>query len=81
MVSLFQSGVSTALIVAVPLLIVAWGVSVVVGFVQSLLQLPDPAVSFLPKLAVTAVVFGYISPWVVSRLAGFAAEVLGVAGP
>ncbi len=75
--TLFQHGLLTALIVAAPLLMIAWVVSAVFGLLQSVFQLPDPAVSFLPKLAVTALAFGYIAPWVVARLAGFTAEALG----
>lgn len=79
--TLFQHGLLTALIVAAPLLIIAWVVSAVFGVIQSIFQLPDPAVSFLPKLAVTAVAFCYVAPWVVARMASLAAEALGGAAP
>lgn len=48
----------------------------VIGVIQAATQINDPAVGFLPRLAVAAGVMAFMGPWMVSRLAGFFSNAL-----
>jgi flagellar biosynthetic protein FliQ len=65
-----------ALRVALPALLVAWSVSALVGFLQSLTKLTDPAVNTIPRALSVLAVLSLSGAWMAHELAGFAAQIL-----
>ncbi len=48
----------------------------VVGVLQAATQINDPAVGFLPRLAVTLITLALLGGWMLERLAGFVTSAL-----
>lgn len=55
-----------------PFLLVVLGFGLVVGLFQSVTQLQEPTLSFVPKLMGAAVVIAIGGPWMLDELVGFA---------
>ena len=62
-----QALVSTAKI-GLPFLLVVLGIGLVVGLFQSVTQLQEPTLSFVPKLIAAAVVIAIAGPWMLDEL-------------
>ncbi len=67
-IDLTREAVTMGLWLCAPLLLVALGAAVVVGFVQALFQMHDPTISFVPKLVATAAAVALCLPWLLERL-------------
>jgi flagellar biosynthetic protein FliQ len=66
----------TALIAA-PVLIAALLVGLVVGIIQAATSINEQTLSFIPKLAVTALVFVVLGAAMIGLLADFLREIMG----
>jgi flagellar biosynthetic protein FliQ len=66
---LFHQGLTVLGLVAAPLLIALLVVGVITGVLQSATQINDPAVGFLPRLAVAAAVCYALGGWMVHKFA------------
>jgi flagellar biosynthetic protein FliQ len=73
---LIRNAVSIALWVAAPMLITALVVGVLVSLLQAITQLQEQTLTFIPKLALIAVVFIVTLPWTLSRLVEYLIQVL-----
>jgi flagellar biosynthetic protein FliQ len=73
---LFHQGLIVLGTVAAPLLIALLVVGIATGILQSATQINDPAVGFLPRLAVAAAVCYALGGWMVRSLAEFLAHAL-----
>lgn len=71
-VDLCRNVLMTAVLLAAPVLIIGAVVGLVTGFLQSIFQVQDQTVSFVPKLIACAVVLLACLPWMMSRLIEFA---------
>ncbi len=60
-----------AAMLAAPVLIVGVLVSIVTGLLQTLFQVQDQSISFVPKLIVSSVVLLACMPWMFSRMIEF----------
>ena len=62
--------------VAGPFLIVVLGVGVVVGLLQSVTQLQEPTLSFVPKLIGAAAVIAVSGNWMLASLVSFGQDLI-----
>lgn len=70
-IDLCRSVVMTALMLAAPVLIIATVVGLITGLLQTLFQVQDQTVSFVPKLIACAIALVACLPWMFSRLIEF----------
>jgi len=66
----------TAVMVAAPILLSALVVGVVISVLQVATQLQEMTLSYIPKLAITALVLIAIGPWMLRRITEFAIHVI-----
>ena len=62
--------------VAGPFLVVVLGVGVVVGLLQSVTQLQEPTLSFVPKLIGAAAVIAVSGNWMLASLVSFGHDLI-----
>lgn len=74
-VEFIQRALMLALTLAAPLLLTALVVGLVVSLVQAITQLQEQTLTFLPKLAVMALVFVITLPWLLSQLTQYVVTV------
>lgn len=70
-----QTAVMTMFVIAAPLLGVVLLVSLVVNVLQTLTQLHDHALAFVPRILATGVALLLLLPWILGRFAEYATEV------
>ena len=75
-VDLARRALMVALLVGGPLLVAALLVGLIVSIVQSLTQIQEQTLAFLPKLAVVGGLFLLLLPWMLRLLAQFTSELL-----
>lgn len=73
-VDMGREALMTAFQLGSPILLVALGVSLLIGFLQSMTQIQDGAVSTIPRLVVVLLVLALGLPWLGSRLVDYTAE-------
>ena len=59
-----------------PFLIVVLAIGLLVGLFQSVTQLQEPTLSFVPKLIGAALVIAVAGPWMLDELVGFGHELM-----
>jgi len=64
-----------AMMLAAPALVIGALVGVATGLLQTLFQIQDQSISFVPKLIASSVVLLACLPWMLSRMAEFARQV------
>ena len=69
---LLQLALTTALVVAAPVLVVAFVVGLLTSIAQAASQVQDQAVSAVPKLVACGVAVLLLAGWMVSKLVTFA---------
>lgn len=62
--------------IAAPFLLVVLGIGVFVGLLQSVTQIQEPTLSFVPKLIGAAVVVAMAGPWMLDELVTFGQELM-----
>lgn len=77
LLSLLQSSLVVALVVALPLLLVAVGSGVLSGMLQTLANVHDAAAGFAPRLLATAVAALLLMGWMGAKLVDFAMRCWG----
>jgi flagellar biosynthetic protein FliQ len=70
-VTVGRQALELMLVVSAPLLLVALGVGLMVGFFQAITQLNEQTLSFLPKLVGVAITLVIIGPWMVTTLVDY----------
>jgi flagellar biosynthesis protein FliQ len=63
--------------VAGPFLIVVLAIGVIVGLFQSVTQLQEPTLSFVPKLLGAAIVIAVAGNWMLMEMVTFGRELIG----
>lgn len=71
-----QQAVEMALWLGAPALVAALLVGVVIGVIQTLTQLHEPVIGFVPRLIAVAVVMLGVLPWLLSSWVGYATELI-----
>jgi flagellar biosynthetic protein FliQ len=72
-----RRAVFMALVLSAPLLLTALVVGIAVSLIQSVIQLQEQTLTFIPKLLLLAFVFVLTLPWVLSQLVHYLTAVLG----
>ncbi|WP_397570836.1 flagellar biosynthetic protein FliQ [Schlesneria sp. T3-172] len=75
-VSLCQSMLLEVLLLGGPVLLAALGIALVIGMMQSMTQLHDHSLTFVPKVTVISLAILYLLPWGLSRLAEYATDLI-----
>lgn len=57
--------------ISAPFMITAIGMGVLINILQTITQIKDSSLTFVPKLAVSAVVTGLALPWIINVITGF----------
>jgi flagellar biosynthetic protein FliQ len=79
LLGLLQAAFGVALVVALPLLLLALGTGIVSGLLQSLANVHDAAAGFAPRLLVTAVGALALAGWMTAKMIDFAMRCWGSA--
>ncbi|MEM9040071.1 MAG: flagellar biosynthetic protein FliQ [Actinomycetota bacterium] len=61
---------------AAPFLLVVLAIGLMVGLMQSVTQIQEPTLSFVPKLIGSAIVIALAGPWMIDELVGFSQELM-----
>ncbi len=77
---LLQTALMTTMIVAAPVLGAVLLVSLVINVLQTMTQLHDHALAFVPRLLATALVLLLLLPWILGRVSEYAVDVYRAAG-
>ncbi|MEM9411337.1 MAG: flagellar biosynthetic protein FliQ, partial [Planctomycetota bacterium] len=70
-----QEAILICLKVAAPILLVGVIVAIVVGLIQSLLQIQDQTISFVPKILMIGLTILIALPWISETMQEFSTEV------
>lgn len=79
-IDLCRYALTSALVMASPILLAGMLAGVVIGLLQALTQVQDQTVSFVPKLIVMAIVMLICFPWLVGRMVDFTRVIFLSAG-
>lgn len=71
---LAQQAMELAMKVGGPLLLVGLAVGLIVSVFQAITQIQEQSLSFIPKIAATAVVIVVAGPWMLGQLLGYTEE-------
>lgn len=72
---LLQSALTTTLVLAVPVLSVLVAFALIINILQTLTQLHDHTLIFVPKLIGAGLVILLLLPWLLGRLAEYTTDV------
>lgn len=75
-IDLSRDAILTALMVAAPLLLIAMGVGLVVSVIQSVTQIQEQTLSFVPKLVLVGGAFIIGLPWLIQILMKFTTQII-----
>ncbi|WP_085523964.1 flagellar biosynthesis protein FliQ [Tuberibacillus sp. Marseille-P3662] len=70
-VSLAEQGVTTILLVAGPLMIVALVVGLLVSIFQATTQIQEQTLAFIPKIIAVMIAVVFFGPWMLSHMLTF----------
>ena len=79
-VDLCRQALMLAAMLAAPVLVIGAVVGIVTGLLQTLFQIQDQSITFVPKLMVSCVVLLACMPWMFSRMIEFAQQLFVGAG-
>jgi flagellar biosynthetic protein FliQ len=75
-IDLSRDAILTALMVAAPMLLIALGVGLVVSIIQSVTQIQEQTLTFVPKLVLVGGVFIVGMPWLLQILIKFTTQII-----
>lgn len=75
-IDLSRDAILTALMVAAPLVLIAMGVGLVVSIIQSVTQIQEQTLAFVPKLVLVGGAFVVGMPWLIQILIKFTTQVI-----
>jgi flagellar biosynthetic protein FliQ len=78
-VEIYRQMLTTATLVAAPILLTALVVGIAVSLVQTLTSLQEQTLTFVPKVAAIALVIGVGMPWFLSQLMDYLSLILTLA--
>lgn len=70
-IDLSRDAILTALMLAAPLLLIALGVGLVISIIQSVTQIQEQTLAFVPKLVLVGGAFIVGLPWILQLLVKF----------
>jgi flagellar biosynthesis protein FliQ len=75
-VDLARNAITMALMLAAPMLLVALAIGTVVSIVQTVTQVQEQTLTFVPKLMAVAGVFLLLLPWILQTLVRYTGELM-----
>ncbi|MCA2984518.1 flagellar biosynthesis protein FliQ [Gemmatimonas sp.] len=75
-IDLTRDAIMTALMIAAPLLLIALGVGLVVSIMQSVTQIQEQTLTFVPKLILVGGAFIVGMPWLLQILIKFTSSII-----
>jgi flagellar biosynthetic protein FliQ len=76
LLELTASGLYLVLLLAAPVIVACALVGIVVGVLQAVTQVQDPAISFAPRLVAGGLALVFAAPWIGAQLVRFTETVL-----
>lgn len=73
-IELARDAIVLAIVISAPMLIIAVGVGVLVSVIQTVTQIQEQTLSFVPKLFAVAVAFLVSLSWVLQQLTSYAVD-------
>jgi len=70
-----QQAIKTVMIVTAPILLGGMVVGLILGIFQSVTQINEMTLTFIPKIAVVILIILFLMPWILSILTDFTADV------
>ena len=71
-----RQALETMLLVSLPVLGLSMVVGLLISIFQSVTQIQEMTITFVPKIIITFVALLLFGPWMISKLAGFLREVI-----
>lgn len=71
---LSQEAIKTTALIAAPMLLGALVIGLMISVLQAITQINEATLTFIPKMAVVALVFVIAGPWMLDVLSSFAYE-------
>jgi flagellar biosynthesis protein FliQ len=71
-----RQALETMLVVSLPILLVSLVVGVIISIFQSVTQIQEMTITFVPKIVVTFLSLLFFGPWMLERIVGFTREIL-----
>lgn len=75
-IDLTRDAIMTALMIALPLLLLALGVGLIVAIFQSVTQIQEQTLTFVPKLVLVGGAFIVGMPWLLQILIKFTTQII-----
>ena len=75
-IAIFAQALQTAMIVSAPVLLTGLVVGTVIAIVQSLTQIQEMTLTFVPKLIVTFIVMVMFAPWMLQLLCTYTTDLI-----
>ncbi len=75
-IDLVREAIMTALMIAAPMLLVALGVGLVISIIQSVTQIQEQTLAFVPKLILVGGAFIIGMPWLLQILMRFTTQII-----
>jgi len=75
-IDLTRDAIMTALMVAAPMLLIALGVGLIVSVIQSVTQIQEQTLAFVPKLILVGGAFIVGMPWLLQILIRFTTQLI-----
>lgn len=76
-IELGRDAIWTALVIGSPVLIAALVVGLIIGLLQSLTQIQEQSVAFVPKIIAMFLVLTVTLPWLIDRMMQYTSALLG----
>ena len=77
MFDILTGAIWTMLTVALPVLLVAMGVGLMIGILQTATSIQEQTLIFIPKILSVFIFILLVGPWMARRLLAMAVEILG----
>jgi flagellar biosynthesis protein FliQ len=71
-----RQAIETMLMVSLPVLLVSLVVGVIISLFQSVTQMQEMTITFVPKIVTTFLSLIVFGPWMIEKITGFLREVL-----
>jgi flagellar biosynthetic protein FliQ len=75
-IDLTRDAIVTALMIAAPMLLIALGVGLVISIIQSVTQIQEQTLTFVPKLVLVGGAFIVGMPWLMQILIKFTTQII-----
>jgi flagellar biosynthesis protein FliQ len=71
-----RQAIETMLMVSLPVLLVSLVVGIIISLFQSVTQMQEMTITFVPKIVTTFLSLIVFGPWMIEKITGFLREVL-----